>query len=82
MKKEIIKISCLIIGLVIFTFSFYVLLNNYFNARIAYESLECSDRAYMIYKNYDDQTDDIKTQDWLERVSECAGIEGEYQSRF
>jgi len=32
-----------------------------FNARIAYESLECSDRAYMIYKSYDDQTDNVKT---------------------
>ena len=46
-------------------------INNYFDAQISYKLEECNDRAYIIYKEHDDQEDEFKTRDWGLRLSEC-----------
>jgi uncharacterized membrane protein len=78
-KEEVIKNILLLIG-VIFLILIVYKIDNYFNARIAYQSIECSDRAYMIYKNYDNQTDELKDRDWSLRNSECSEVDAKYQS--
>jgi len=60
----------------------YYKLDKYLDAQIAYASSDCSDRAYMIYKQYDDQIEPRPTQDWSSRITECAEIEAEYMSGF
>ncbi len=54
-------------------------ISSFLNARIAYESSACSDRAYIIYKENDEQTEAVKKQDWLTRIDECAKVEAKYQ---
>ncbi|MFA6463353.1 MAG: hypothetical protein WCT51_04945 [Candidatus Shapirobacteria bacterium] len=82
MKKEFLLnlVFGLIIILILFFTTFKV--GRYLNAKIQYESTECSDRAYMIYKQYDDQIIEYKTTDWTQRTSECAEIEANYQKGF
>lgn len=82
MKKEDILKNIFLLIAITFLIVLVYKINNYFNARIAYQSAECSDRAYMIYKNYDDQEVDFKDRDWSLRNSKCVQIEAEYQSGF
>ncbi len=81
MKKEsIYKIIISFISFIILLLFVYKI-DNYLDARIAYESVECNNRAYMIYTNYDKQNEEFKDRDWSLRNSECAKIEAEYKSR-
>lgn len=80
-KKELIKYLILAM-LLILTILFFNKVNKYLEAKISFEHLECSDRAYMIYKDYDDQIDEHRTADWALRNSECTKIEAEYQKGF
>jgi len=57
-------------------------INKYFDAKIRYDSIDCSDRAYMIYKQYDDQTTEHKDRDWSLRNAECVEVETDYQRGF
>lgn len=61
----------MLFAIVVSVIAFYTL-GSYLNTRIEYEELACHDRAYIIYKEYDDQTDDVKTSDWNLRTDACA----------
>lgn len=82
MKKDLILkiVFCSIVILMLFFI--FNKVNKYLNAKIQYESVECSDRAYIIYKGYDDQITEYRTTDWSLRNSKCSEIEAEYQSGF
>jgi hypothetical protein len=52
-------------------------LNRYLHAQVEYSNIECIDRAYMIYKKFDNQSQDKKDKDWLSRINDCAEIKTE-----
>ena len=82
MKKEsILKIVFYFI-IVLMLFFISNKINKYLDAKIQYESAECSDRAYIIYKGYDDQIPEYTIKDWDLRITNCAEIEAEYQDGF
>ncbi len=57
---------------------FFSMLDRYWTAQVEFSAEECNHRAYMIYKAYDDQADDVRFEDWLTRVEECATISADY----
>jgi len=81
MKKEFILKVVFYSTIILMMFFAINKTDKYFDARIQYEEEECNNRAYMIYKYYDDQEEGVKTKDWLSRISDCAVISAEYQSR-
>ncbi|MGI6373984.1 MAG: hypothetical protein ACOX0C_01490 [Patescibacteria group bacterium] len=82
MKKELILkiVFYLIIALsVLFIIN---KINKYLDARVQYENIECHNRAYIIYKQHDDQNYQAKNRDWSLRNTECSQIEAKYQRGF
>ena len=79
-KGIIIKFILTIVALVLFYLLIFKI-DNYFDSMVKYETMKCQNQAYMIYKNYDNQVDEIRDKDWLYRTSGCAEIEAAYMSR-
>ena len=77
------KLNILFFIIIVLVVGFFVnKINRYLDAKINYANLECSDRAYMIYKNYDNQIEEYKENDWSLRNKECTEVETKYEQNF
>ena len=77
------KLNILFFIIIILVIGFFAnKINKYLDAKITYDNLECADRAYMIYKNYDNQSADFRDKDWSLRNQDCTETEIKYKQRF
>jgi hypothetical protein len=81
MKKEeiIIHAFWMMFGIIVAVLG-YSTMRSYLDARVEYEQISCADSAYMIWKKYDDQPNDIRSKDWSSRGDECVKVEAKYTS--
>jgi len=57
---------------IIALYLFYFIFSFYARSMIQLQREQCNHAAYMIYKGYDDQPEDVAFRDWLTRTRECA----------
>ncbi|MFA6130822.1 MAG: hypothetical protein WC730_00980 [Patescibacteria group bacterium] len=79
MKFENIVKILLMFVVAIVALLFIRKVERYLNADIAYSQLICGDSAYIIYKGYDDQADDVREHDLALRLQECLNVQTEFQ---